>query len=518
MADNTELASGSGGDVLRTEDRSGVKTPVSLIDVGGSSPSAEAIIGDSGVAMPVRGLAAENAAVSGNPVLMGGRYDATPRTLGDGDVGAPALTVNGYTIVSVTGTVTVGSHAVTNAGTFVVQVDGTALTRLTDIETNTDFGTVIGGGTEAAALRVTIASNSTGVLSVDDNGASLTVDGTVAATQSGTWTVDLGATDNAVLDAIAASLAGTLTVGAHAVTNAGTFAVQAAQSGTWNVGTVTTVTTVSTVTNVAAIGTSVTPGTSAAHLGKAEDAAHSSGDTGVFMLAVRSDTAAATGQTDGDYTALVTDSTGKLWVNVGNTVTVGSHAVTNAGTFAVQVDGSALTALQLIDDPVFADDAAFTIGTSKVMMQGATVDESSTDSADEGDAVAVRATANRQLVTTVRPNASGEGLDIFRSIDLDESEEEVKGSPGKLYGYYFYNASASVRYLKFYNDTAANVSVGSTTPVMTLPLPPTSAGHVEFTNGIPFSAAICAAATTGLADNDTGAPSANDVILNVFYK
>lgn len=48
---------------------------------------------------------------------------------------------------------------------------------------------VVGGGTEATALRVTIANNSTGVLSVDDNGGSLTVDGTVAATQSGTWNI-----------------------------------------------------------------------------------------------------------------------------------------------------------------------------------------------------------------------------------------------------------------------------------------------------------------------------------------
>lgn len=48
---------------------------------------------------------------------------------------------------------------------------------------------VVGGGAEATALRVTIASDSTGVLSVDDNGGSLTVDGTVAATQSGTWNI-----------------------------------------------------------------------------------------------------------------------------------------------------------------------------------------------------------------------------------------------------------------------------------------------------------------------------------------
>ena len=35
---------------------------------------------------------------------------------------------------------------------------------------------VVGGGTQATALRVTVASDSSGVLSVDDNGSSLTVD------------------------------------------------------------------------------------------------------------------------------------------------------------------------------------------------------------------------------------------------------------------------------------------------------------------------------------------------------
>jgi hypothetical protein len=40
---------------------------------------------------------------------------------------------------------------------------------------------------------------------------------------------------------------------------------------------------------------------------------------------------------------------------VEGTLTVGSHAVTNAGTFAVQESGAALTALQLIDDTVYTD-------------------------------------------------------------------------------------------------------------------------------------------------------------------
>lgn len=35
--------------------------------------------------------------------------------------------------------------------------------------------------------------------------------------------------------------------------------------------------------------------------------------------------------------------------------------------------------------------------------------------------------------------------------------------------------------------------------------------------GIAFSTAITVAATTGVADNDTGAPGANEVVLNLGY-
>jgi hypothetical protein len=45
------------------------------------------------------GRAAENAAAADNPLLCGGRYDSTPRTLGNADVGALALDVAGRPIV-----------------------------------------------------------------------------------------------------------------------------------------------------------------------------------------------------------------------------------------------------------------------------------------------------------------------------------------------------------------------------------------------------------------------------------
>ena len=97
---------------------------------------------------------------------------------------------------------------------------------------------------------------------------------------------------------------------------------------------------------------------------KAEDAVHSSGDAGVMALVVRNDTLAALAGTDGDYAPLQVNASGALYV--------ASHDVTNAGTFAVQVDGDALTALQLIDDVVFTDDTStHATGTTKLIGIGA---------------------------------------------------------------------------------------------------------------------------------------------------
>lgn len=219
------------------------------------------------------------------------------------------------------------------------------------------------------------------------------------------------------------------------------------------------------------------------------------------------------------------DATNGLSVSVTNaSLTVASHAVTNAGVFAVQVDGSALTSLQLIDDAIYADDAAFTPATSKVMAIGLQADEGSTDSVDEGDVGAPRMTLDRKGIVTVQPHTSG-GLSVFRSLDLDESEEEVKGSAGCLYKLRLTNRATTARYVKLYNDTAANVSVGTTTPIDTIVVPgaPSADLATVITEdygglGLTFSAALCLAATTGLADNDTGAPSANDVVASAYYK
>ena len=60
----------------------------------------------------------------------------------------------------------------------------------------------------------------------------------------------------------------------------------------------------------------------------AEDAAHTTGDTGLVAMAVRQDTAAALGTTDGDYMPLIVDATGRLWVHSADLATIAAAVST----------------------------------------------------------------------------------------------------------------------------------------------------------------------------------------------
>lgn len=75
-----------------------------------------------------------------------------------------------------------------------------------------------------------------------------------------------------------------------------------------------------------------------------------------------------------------------------------------------------LTALQLIDDIIIADDAAFTPGTTKVAMVGFEFDDDTPDSVGEGDAGAARMSANRNIYVQIRDAAGNE-----RGLNVDAS-------------------------------------------------------------------------------------------------
>lgn len=279
---------------------------------------------------------------------------------------------------------------------------------------------VTGGGVEASALRVTLASDTTGVLSIDDNGGSITVDGTITAnagtgtftvdgsavTQpvSGTITANLGATDNAVLDQIEVNTS---------------------------------------------YGDSVGGGTEAAAL----------------------------------RVTLASDSTGLLSIDDNG----GSITVDNGGTFAVQSTLQANSGVDIGD----VDVTSISAGTNLI-----------------GD------------VGISGARTSG-GTTLYKNIDVDESEDQVKATGGQIYWIHAINVSATTKYLKVYNATAASVTVGTTVPDLTFPIPAnstTGAGFVlQVPNGIAFGTAITIAATTGVADADSGAPGANEVIVNLGY-
>lgn len=109
-----------------------------------------------------------------------------------------------------------------------------------------------------------------------------------------------------------------------------------------------------------------------------------------------------------------------------------------------------------------------------------------------------------------------DNLSISRNIDVDESGDNQVNAACKLFGYYVHNKNAAVLYLKLYNKATAP-TVGSDTPVLTIPVPSGAAANVSFARGIAFSTGLGVGATTGVADNDTGAPGANDMVLNLFY-
>lgn len=139
--------------------------------------------------------------------------------------------------------------------------------------------------------------------------------------------------------------------GSLTVDNGGTFPVQAAQSGTWNVGTVTTVTN---VVHVDDNGSTLTvDGTVAAT------------QSGTWNVGTLSTITNVVHIDDNSSTISIDDG--------GSTITVdGTVAVTNGGTFATQVDGAALTALQLIDDPVATlGTTTYTETSTKGMIVGA---------------------------------------------------------------------------------------------------------------------------------------------------
>lgn len=353
-------------------------------------------------------------------------------------------------------TVTVDGSGVTQpvSGTVTANLGATDNAVLDQLELNTSYGDSVGAGTEAAALRVTIATDCTGVVSVDDNAGSLTVDnaGTFATQVDGDALTALQLIDDPVFaDDAAFTLASskvmmagairddsltTLTAvegdavplrvsstGALHVTGAGggtQYNVDDAAGGTDTGSALLVVRDDSLTTLTPADGDYTTlrvSSTGALHVTGGgggteytEDVATANPIVGTATMMERDDALATLTPIEGDWAAMRCSATGALWVAVDGTVTVGSHAVTNAGTFATQVDGDALTALQLLDDVVVVEDAAAAANPTGNVMMSVRQDEvgSTAIASADNDVQALRSNQFGELKVTQIPDSTSE--------------------------------------------------------------------------------------------------------------
>lgn len=106
---------------------------------------------------------------------------------------------------------------------------------------------------------------------------------------------------------------------------------------------------------------------------------------------------------------------------------------------------------------------------------------------------------------------------IYRNISLGTTGQVIKAAPGVIVGWFLSNSGAAAAYVKLYDKATAPTEAD--TPALTIYLPAGAAANVGPGDGAigPFAAGISARATTGAADNNTGAPAANEVIVNIFY-
>jgi hypothetical protein len=124
-------------------------------------------------ALYVTGGEVENAAVQSEPLLIGGRYDLSARTLGDGDAGAIALNASGHVLTAISDGGGQGVKVTTGAGDHIV-LGGDVTCQKIDIQAQTDNTGLIAVGfnnvdvTEASGDGIILYAGDTYSLEVNN--------------------------------------------------------------------------------------------------------------------------------------------------------------------------------------------------------------------------------------------------------------------------------------------------------------------------------------------------------------
>lgn len=260
-------------------------------------------------------------------------------------------------------------------------------------------------------------------------------------------------------------------------------------------------------------------------LGANADAAATAGGTGSLSAKLR----IISGDMDAAKTALQImddwDETDRAKVNiiVGQAgITAGAGAVAaNTPRITHASDDPTTVSLQLIDDIIFSDDAAFTPGSSKVGAIGMMADETSPDSVDEGDIGIPRMTLDRKQLVVVQAHTKG-GATPYKLVSAASTNAtSLKASAGQVYMITVSSVNAAARYLKLYNKASAP-TVGTDTPVHTFIIPGNTAGagsNIPIPAcGLEFDTGIAFALTTEATDAGTTGVAASEIVVNIAYK
>jgi hypothetical protein len=114
-----------------------------------------------------------------------------------------------------------------------------------------------------------------------------------------------------------------------------------------------------------------------------------------------------------------------------------------------------------------------------------------------------------------RANATGAASGTHLVSAATTNATVVKGSAGRVLGWFFINTNAAIRYVKLHNQTTTPTA--GTGVVRTIGIPANGVASFTLEGGIAFSTGIALTTVTGAADADNTAVGLNDIIGDIFF-
>lgn len=255
--------------------------------------------------------------------------------------------------------------------------------------------------------------------------------------------------------------------------------------------------------------------TSAAQIDPATSQRQDTGNTSLGTIATNTaGVATAANQTTGNTSAATTAT------NTGTTAT-------NTGTIAGAVTSSVMQSNTKQVNGVTTQASAGAVGTGS---QRIAVGQDTTTIAGSAPGTAGSASTNVLTIQgiaggTVVPTAAaattagGAVATGCNAIVPSNTTGVLCGSAGahQVYHFSLFNNSATVAYLKMY-DKATAPTCGTDTPTSRRMIPANGGIETDVSTGAPFTLGVGYCVTTGIADNDTGAPAATTYLVNIYYK